>query len=239
VATAHMMTKGERMALHSAACDLHAQFRGIFGPGTIEAMLLTSYAQIAAWATVHRWLTLAAERSARERLRLLAETRIPAVGSTPCVLFLGTRGADSTQMACGWFTHLAAGRGIAWPAETDPGATRVRPSTIAVMAEAGIELTPEIPDVWVDELVLAADVVITMGPDGACPLLPGRHYEDWDVPDLAGHAPHDIRAVRDEIRQRVTDLLHRLAGSTPGRGDDASTSGQFETPSDHLGGNVA
>jgi arsenate reductase (thioredoxin) len=154
VAAAHMMTKGERMALHSASCDLHAQFRGTFGPRTIEAMLLTSYAQISARATVHRRVTLGAERSARERLRLLAGTWIPAHSTTPQVLFLGTRGADCAQMACGWLTHLAARHRLA--RQTDPAATRVRPSILTVMAEAGIEFTPEIPHRWADEYLPAA-----------------------------------------------------------------------------------
>jgi arsenate reductase (thioredoxin) len=213
VALVHMMTNGERMALHSAACHLHTQFRGIFGPETIEAMLLTSYAQIAARATAHRWLTLAAERYARERLLVLASTPIRATSTAPCVLFLCTRNADRAQIACGWFTHLAAGRAIAWSAGVDPTATRVRPSTIAVMAEAGIDISPEFPKLWADELVLAADVVITMGRGHACPLLPGRHFEDWDIPDSGGHAMHQIRPVRDEIKQRVTDLLCRLFGT--------------------------
>ena len=212
MAPVHMMTKGERMALHSAACDLHAQFRGIFGPETIEAMLITSYAQIAARATVHRWLIIAAERYARERLQALASTEIRATGTTPCVLFLSTRGADHAQMACGWFTHLAADRAIAWPAGTAPAA-RVRSSTIAVMAEAGIDVSPQIPDLWADELVLAANVVITMDRGHPCPLLPGRYYEDWDIPDAAGDAIRDVRPIHDEIRQRVTDLLHRLTGT--------------------------
>jgi arsenate reductase len=210
VAVVHMMTKGERTALHSAARHLHTQFRGTFGPETIEAMLLTSYAQIATRSTVHRWLTLTAERYARERLRVLASTRIRATSTTPSVLFLCTRNADRAQMACGWFTHLAAGRAIAWSAGAAPTATRVRPSTIAVMAEAGIDISPESPMHWADEYVLAADVVITMGHGDACPLLPGRHYEDWDIPDPGSHAIHHIRPVRDEIKQRVTDLLYRL-----------------------------
>src|ERR1700728_3110461 len=83
MALVHLMTKGERMALHSAAGDLHAQFRGVFGPETIEAMLLASYAQIAARSTVYRWLTLAAERYSRERLRVLASARIHPASAAP------------------------------------------------------------------------------------------------------------------------------------------------------------
>jgi arsenate reductase len=211
VALVHMMTKGERMALHSAADGLHAQFRGTFGPETIEAMLLCSYAQIAARASVNRWLTLAAERYASERLRVLASAQIRPGSTIPRVLFLCTADADRAQMACGWFAHLAAGRALASSAGANRTATRVRPSTIAVMAEAGISISPEFPRRWADELVLAANVVITMGRGDACPLLPGRHYEDWDIPEPAGHAIGHIRPVRDEIRQRVTDLLHRLS----------------------------
>jgi arsenate reductase (thioredoxin) len=210
MALVHLMTKGERMALHSAAGDLHAQFRGVFGPETIEAMLLSSYAQIAARSTVYRWLTLAAERYSRERLRVLASARIHPASAAPRVLFLCAGDIDRAQMACEWFTYLAGGRAIAWSAGANRGVTRVRSATIAAMAEAGIGISPELPRRWADEFVLAADVVITMGRGDACPLLPGRHYEDWDIPDSAGNAIRDIRPVRDEIKQRVIDLLLRL-----------------------------
>ena len=78
------------------------------------------------------------------------------------------------------------------------------------MAEAGIDISPEFPKPWTDEFVLAADVVVTMGCGDACPLLPGKHYEDWELDDPSGKSIEEIRPIRDQIRDQVTGLLQRL-----------------------------
>jgi arsenate reductase (thioredoxin) len=78
------------------------------------------------------------------------------------------------------------------------------------MAEVGIDISQEFPKLWTDEFVLAADVVVTMGCGDACPLLPGKHYEDWELEDPSGKTIEEIRPIRDQIRDRVTDLLQRL-----------------------------
>jgi len=78
------------------------------------------------------------------------------------------------------------------------------------MAEVGIDISQEFPKPWTDEFVLAADVVVTMGCGDACPLLPGKHYEDWDLDDPSGKTIQEIRPIRDQIRDQVADLLRRL-----------------------------
>jgi arsenate reductase (thioredoxin) len=78
------------------------------------------------------------------------------------------------------------------------------------MAEVGIDISQEFPKPWTDEFVLAADVVVTMGCGDACPLLPGKHYEDWELDDPSGKTIQEIRPIRDQIRDQVTDLLQRL-----------------------------
>jgi protein-tyrosine-phosphatase len=78
------------------------------------------------------------------------------------------------------------------------------------MAEVGIDISPEFPKTWTDEFVLAADVVVTMGCGDACPLLPGKRYEDWELDDPSGKTIEEIRPIRDQICDRVTDLLQRL-----------------------------
>jgi arsenate reductase (thioredoxin) len=205
----HVMTPAERTCLHSAARDLHEQFRGVFGEETVEALLFSSYAELAAKATVHNWLVIGAERFTRQRLQALAHAESPAPGKVPSVLFLCVHNAGRSQMALGWFTHLAKDRAIAWSGGTEPGAV-INPEAVAAMAEAGIDISKEFPKPWTDEFVLAADVVVTMGCGDACPLLPGKHYEDWELDDPAGKTVEEIRPIRDQIHDRVTDLLQRL-----------------------------
>jgi arsenate reductase (thioredoxin) len=205
----HVMTNAEKMVLRLVASELHEQFRGVFGEETIESLLFSSYAELAATATVHRWLVIAAERFTRQRLQALVHAESRATGKVPSVLFLCVHNAGRSQMALGWFAHLAGDRAIAWSGGSDPGAA-VNPQAVAAMAEVGIDISKEFPKPWTDEFVLAADVVVTMGCGDACPLLPGKHYEDWELEDPAGKTIEEIRPIRDEIRDRVTGLLQRL-----------------------------
>jgi arsenate reductase (thioredoxin) len=208
----HPLTPAERMCLHSAARDLHTEFRGIFGQETIESLLFDSYNELASTATVTRWLVIGAERFARQRLHALAHVGSTAKGTLPAVLFLCVHNAGRSQMALGWFRHLAAGRAIAWSGGSEP-VSGINPGVLAAMAEAGIDISREFSKPWTDEFVLAADVVITMGCGDACPLLPGKHYEDWDLDDPAGRTLEEIRPIRDEIRDRVANLLEKLAST--------------------------
>ena len=206
----HVITDAVRGALRGAARDLHARFRGVFGEETIESLLLSSYQELAPTATVHNWLVVGAERFARQRLEALAHAESPAAEKVPSVLFLCVHNAGRSQMALGWFTHLAGDKAVAWSAGSEPVA-QVNPAAVAAMAEAGIDISRQFPKPWTDEFVLAADIVVTMGCGDACPLLPGKHYEDWDLDDPAGKTIQEIRPIRDEIRDRVTGLLQRLA----------------------------
>jgi arsenate reductase (thioredoxin) len=127
----------------------------------------------------------------------------------PTVLFLCVHNAGRSQMALGWFHHLAAQRAVAWSGGSEPG-TEVNPTAVAAMAEVGIDITGEYPKPWTDEIVRASDVVITMGCGDACPLLPGRRYEDWDLEDPAGQGLGAVRPIRDDIERRVRALLAEL-----------------------------
>ena len=208
----HVMTQAERMCLHSAARDLHIEFRGIFGEETIEELVLDSYAELAASATITRWLAVGAERFARQRLQALAQVKAISGEKGPSVLFVCVHNAGRSQMALGWFNHLAGGRAIAWSGGSEPVAG-LDPGVIAAMAEVGIDISREFSKPWTDEFVLAADVVITMGCGDACPLLPGKHYEDWELDDPAGMTVAQIRPIRDEIKDRVANLIEKLTVS--------------------------
>ena len=127
----------------------------------------------------------------------------------PTVLFLCVHNAGRSQMALGWFNHLAGDRAVAWSGGSEPG-TEVNPSAIAAMAEVGIDITDEFPKPWTDEIVRAADVVVTMGCGDACPVFPGKRYVNWDLDDPAGRDVADVRPIRDEIERRVRGLLASL-----------------------------
>jgi arsenate reductase (thioredoxin) len=209
----HIITAGECLSLHNAARDLHTEFRGIFSEQTIESLLLDSYAELASRATVTRWLALGSERFARQRLQGFAHAPAPS-GRVPAVLFVGLHNAGRSQMALGWLTHLAGNRVVAWSGGSEP-VSGIDPGVVAVMAEVGIDISSVFSRPWTDEFVLAADVVVTMGGD-ACPLLPGRHYQDWELGDPAGRTLDEIRAIRDEIKGRVMNLMDKLKISDGG-----------------------
>ena len=132
-----------------------------------------------------------------------------ASDGVPTVLFLCVHNAGRSQMALGWFNHLAGGLAIAWSGGSEP-AREVNPSAVLAMAEVGIDIAGEFPKPWTDDLVRAADVVVTMGCGDACPLFPGKRYEDWQLADPAGQDVDAVRPIRDEIERRVRDLLSTL-----------------------------
>ncbi|WP_278315155.1 arsenate reductase ArsC [Lolliginicoccus levis] len=197
------------IALKTASTRLTEQFTGIFGAETIERFLHTSYEQFAARATVPNFLPLLAERFARQRLTALARVEGHAHDGKPAVLFLCTHNAGRSQMALGYFQHLAGGNAIAWSGGSEPG-TEINAAAIEAMAEIGIDITNEYPKPWTDEIVQAADVIVTMGCGDACPIFPGHRYEEWALADPAGLTVDDIRPIRDEIERRVRALLAEL-----------------------------
>ena len=129
--------------------------------------------------------------------------------SKPAVLFLCIHNAGRSQMALGWFNHLAGDRAIAWSGGSEPAAA-INPTAVRAMHEVGIDITGEYPKPWTDEVVRAADVVVTMGCGDACPFYPGKRYEDWQLDDPAGQDLDAVRPIRDEIERRVRGLLASL-----------------------------
>lgn len=196
-------------ALRTAAHQLGKEFDGTFGSETIELFLETSFDQFAGKATITTFLPLLAERFARQRLHALARVEGKSDDGRPTVLFLCVHNAGRSQMALGWFTRLAGDRAVAWSGGSEPG-SQVNPSAVAAMAEVGIDISREYPKPWTDEIVRAADVVVTMGCGDACPLFPGTRYEDWDLEDPAGQDVEAVRPIRDDIRTRVEALLASL-----------------------------
>ena len=127
----------------------------------------------------------------------------------PSVLFVCVHNAGRSQMAAGWLRHLAGDRVEVRSAGSEPG-DRINPAAVAAMAEEGIDISTETPKILTTESVRASDVVITMGCGDACPIFPGKRYEDWKLEDPAGKGVGSVRPIRDEIKTRVEGLLADL-----------------------------
>ncbi|MEV4477870.1 arsenate reductase ArsC [Nonomuraea sp. NPDC049504] len=127
----------------------------------------------------------------------------------PSVLFVCVHNAGRSQMAAGWLTHLAAGRIEVRSAGSAP-ADQVNPAAIEAMHEVGIDITAAQPKVLTVDAVEASDVVITMGCGDACPIFPGKRYEDWKLDDPAGQDIEAVRTIRDDIRARIEKLITQL-----------------------------
>ena len=199
----------QQYALLSAVRILDDEFAGVFGKETIERFLYSSYDQFAGTATVPTFLPLLAERFARQRLRALAKVEGHVTDGKPVVLFLCVHNAGRSQMAMGFFRELAGDAAVAWSGGSEP-ASQVNPAAIEAMAERGIDISKEFPKPWTDEVVRAADVVVTMGCGDACPVYPGKRYQDWVLDDPAGLGVEDVRPIRDEVERRVRALLAEL-----------------------------
>jgi protein-tyrosine-phosphatase len=203
------LSPDQRLSLTMAARTLHEEFEGVFSTDTIELFLATSYDQFADRAKFNHFLPLMAERFARQRLQALARVEGKASDGVPIVLFLCVHNAGRSQMALGWFNHLAGDAAIGWSGGSTPGA-EINPAAVTAMTEIGIDITGEFPKPWTDEIVQAADVVVTMGCGDACPLFPGKRYEDWELDDPAGRSLEEVRPIRDAIGDRVRQLLQSL-----------------------------
>jgi len=127
----------------------------------------------------------------------------------PSVMFVCVHNAGRSQMAAAWLSHLAGDAIEVRSAGSAPG-DQVNPAAVEAMAEVGIDITAAAPKVLTTEAVQASDVVITMGCGDACPIFPGKRYEDWELEDPAGKSVDAVRPVRDEIKNRVEELITSL-----------------------------
>lgn len=126
------------------------------------------------------------------------------------MLFVCVHNAGRSQMAAAWLRNLGGDRVTVYSAGSAP-TDAVNPAAVDAMAEVGIDMSAEVPKLWTDETVRAADVVISMGCGDACPVYPGKRYEDWELQDPAGQGIETVRSVRDEIRDRVVQLIDEIA----------------------------
>ena len=195
--------------LHRVAERLAHQFRGMIGEETAERVVFESYAALARTATVSTHLASVAEKFARDRLTALAQSRGLIAKGVPEILYVCVQNSGRSQMAAAITRHLGGDRIHVRSAGSQPAAGLL-PSVVTVLEEAGIAVGDEYPKPLTDDVVRAADAVVTMGCGDACPLYPGKRYLDWQLDDPSDLDLDDVRRVRDDIRERVEHLLSEL-----------------------------
>jgi len=196
------------VALRIEVANLKDEYAGIFSEETIERYFRESLSKLGG-ARIRDFVPLLTYRFARERLRALGQIQGKIAKTMPEVLFVCTHNAGRSQMAAG-LTHLLSGGKVhVRSAGSDP-ADQINPAVVEAMTETGVDLSQEFPKPLTDEVVEAADVVITMGCGDACPIYPGKRYLDWELDDPAGQPVEKVRAIRDDIRGRVETLLREL-----------------------------
>lgn len=203
------LTTGEKLQIREAAERLERRFEGQLSTETIERFMNDSLDTLVSRAHTSTWVPLLAERFARDRLRALIRLESQDVTLKPSVLFLCVHNAGRSQMAAGWMRHLGGDDVDVFSGGSEP-AESVNMAAVEAMAEMGIDIGGEIPQPWADEIVRAADVVVTMGCGDACPVFPGKRYVDWELEDPSGKTLEQVRPIRDDIERRVRGLMAEL-----------------------------
>ena len=194
--------------IKQAADRLAEEFAGVFSQETIERYLGES-TDLLGETKINVFVPVLAHRFARERLKALAKTEGIMNVNEPEVLFVCVENAGRSQMAAGLVKLRSQGRIHVRSAGSAP-AKEINPAVVEAMRELDVDLGEEFPKPLTDEVVRAADVVITMGCGDACPIFPGKRYEDWEVDDPAGQDLETVRQIRDEIDGRVLTLVGEL-----------------------------
>jgi protein-tyrosine-phosphatase len=199
-------TGADTRVLERVADRLTLHFYGTFSSGTVRRYVNESYELLAATSKVHHHLMVLTERFAGQRLAALAQAEGRLAKPVTEALFVCDGNAGRSQMAAALAIARGQGRLHARSAGRRPAAA-LELAIVTVMEEIGVDLTAEYPKPLTDELVRAADIVVTLGCGGACPVAPGIRYLDWPVPDPAGLPLAEVRRIRDELDLLVTELL--------------------------------
>lgn len=195
--------------LHRAAERLAHQFAGMVSEETVERVVFESYTALGRTAAVQTHLTSLSEKFAKDRLTALAQSKGLIAKPVPEVLFVCVQNSGRSQMAAALTRQIAGDRVHVRSAGSQPG-ERILPEVALVLAEIDLDVTDEFPKPLTDDVVRAADAVITMGCGDACPLYPGKRYLDWQLDDPADLDLDGVRRVRDEIRDHIEQLLAEL-----------------------------
>ncbi|HWJ62297.1 MAG TPA: arsenate reductase ArsC [Acidimicrobiales bacterium] len=195
--------------LERLADELTSRYIGVFSAETVHRYVFESYTALRRTAKVRAHLVSLTGRFTADRLTALAQAQGAIMKTVPEVLFVCVHNAGRSQMAAALLHHHAHGTVNVRSAGSAPADT-INPAVGEVMNEIGLDLSQEFPKPLTDDVVRAADVVITMGCGDACPVHPGKRYLDWDLTDPAGKTAAEIRPIRDEIDRRVRELITEL-----------------------------
>lgn len=188
---------------------LHALHKSHFALETVEKYVFESYELLDATSQVKIYLPSLAERFSNDRLKASLKSTNPEIHGALDILFVCVHNSGRSQMAAGFTSHLGGDKVVVRSAGSAPRES-ISPIVIEVMSEVGIDITHEFPKPLTDEVVRASDAVITMGCGDACPIYPGKRYEDWVLNDPADQSIETVRVIRDEIKKRVEQLLSEL-----------------------------
>ena len=188
---------------------LDDKFAGIFSKETIKRYVNESYALLAENATVTVHLPSLCERFAKDRLTALAQSEVKIAKEKPEILFVCVHNAGRSQMAAALAIQISGGAVSVRSAGSVPSDS-IPAAIYEAMDEIALNLDDAFPKPLTDEVVRAADVVITMGCGDACPIYPGKRYEDWDLADPAVLDAEGVKAVRNDIEARIRTLLTEL-----------------------------
>jgi protein-tyrosine-phosphatase len=203
------LTPAERVNIRQTAAVLERRWKGQMNLETIERFIAESLDLILPRAKIRTWVPVIVERLTNDRLRSLVRLESDRTDLNPSVLFLCVHNAGRSQMAAGWMRQLAGDRIDVFSGGSEPAA-ELNMAAIEAMAEKGIDISRELPQPWADEIVRAADVIVSMGCGDACPVYPGKRYLDWELDDPAGRPIDEVRVIRDDLEQRVRGLLAEL-----------------------------
>ena len=202
------LTTEQILLIKQAAQRLKTKFEGTFNAETIERYITDSQTRLESRAKFATWLPVLIERFTHDRLLALARLEVGTL-DRPGVLFLCVHNAGRSQMAAGYLRKMAGDRVDVFTGGSDPGFDTNK-VVVAAMAEDGVDIATEYPKPWTDEIARAADVIVTMGCGDACPVYPGKRYEDWELDDPSGQPIEAVRPIRDDIKGRVEALLATL-----------------------------
>jgi protein-tyrosine-phosphatase len=194
--------------INQAAHRLKNEFAGIFSEETIARYMADS-TDLLGEVKINVFVPVLAHRFCRERLRALAQVEGLLGKNQPEVLFVCVHNAGRSQMAAGLLRLRSEGRINVRSAGSAP-ADELNPAVVEAMEELGVDMSEAFPKPLTDEVVRAADVVITMGCGDACPIYPGKRYEDWELDDPAGEDIGTVRGIRDDLDRRIQNLVADL-----------------------------
>jgi protein-tyrosine-phosphatase len=199
-----------RQCLKATVAQLSEEFRGVFSRETVARYVERAYDDVGDRPTVGpNFLPVIVARFAREQLLAAAQADGRVEKALPEVLFVCERNAGRSQMAAAFVRHLSNG----WVGVRSAGShpeEQVDPVVVDAMCELGVDVRLEFPKPLAQDVLRAADIVVTLGCGDACPVYPGKHYQDWPVADPAGQPLEVVRRIRYELYHRVWDLLETL-----------------------------